>query len=196
MRYRIIMLVVITLLSSCMSSTDTENLIAAPGVTHPATQTYTASTAGLTYTVTVPATWMLVDENAAGLRFQAVTAAETPTIRWEDQSYIGGITIRSRCAPEQTTDLMYTCILPNHSTVRSFNAVSTPAGVGRVYTLEHSYPVGDQRRWWAQHAFIPIDRYMFDVWVQVEPQTTGPPVTILEEMLRNFRVTLSDTSTG
>ncbi|WP_152541257.1 hypothetical protein [Kallotenue papyrolyticum] len=145
----------------------------------------------MTYTLTVPVTWMLVREDAAGLRFQEAMASATAIDPNDDQAYIGGVTILSQCPNESTADNMYACVLPNHSTVRAVEAVTSAAGKGRVYMLEHSYPVGDQRRWWAQHALIPVDRYIFDVWIQVRPETADLPVNVLTEMLNTFQFTES-----
>lgn len=188
MKYRAVLLLVVGL-TSCHLGGTTERPDTTASTTTTVTQTYTASIDGLTYTLTVPVTWMLVRQDAAGLRFQEAMASATTTDPSDDQAYIGGVTILSRCLNESTADNMYACVLPNHSTVRAVAAVTSPAGEGRVYMLEHSYPVGDQRRWWAQHAFIPVDRYIFDVWIQVRPETDDLPVSVLTELLKTFQIT-------
>ncbi len=196
MKYKAI-IVLALLLTSCSMSTPNANIPLTPTSAAPnAMQTFTGSTVGLTYTVAVPAVWDLVREDAGGLRFQQGEVAVAPADRSDDQAYIGGVTILSRCTNESTVDSMYACVLPNHSTVYSVDSLTTSVGEGRVYMLEHSYPVGDQRRWWAQHALIPVQQYILDVWVQVEAETDELPATVLLEMLDTLQVTKSNTTSG
>lgn len=159
-----------------------------------ATQRYTAGAAALAYTLAVPMTWTLVRQDDGGIRFQEGTPAPASDDSGDDQAYVGGVTILTRCADDADAETMYACVLPNHSTVQSVAAVTTPMGAGRVYLLEHTFPVGDQRHWWAQHALIPVDQYIFDIWMQTEDAAPELPTMPLAEMLATFRVTASGTT--
>jgi alpha-tubulin suppressor-like RCC1 family protein len=193
MRWGVALLFVIGLTGCYVSGTSGERPGTTTSATPTVTQTYTVNTDtdSLTYTLTVPATWMLVRGDGAELRFQEAMAPATPLDPSDDQAYIGGVNILDQCSNASTVDQMYACVLPNHSTDLAMKAVTSPAGEGRVYMLEHSYPVGDQRRWWAQHALIPVDRYIFDIWIQVGPETADLPVDALTEMVNTFQVTVS-----
>jgi len=193
MRWGVALLFVIGLTGCYVSGTSGERPGTTTSATRTVTQTYTVNTDtdSLTYTLTVPATWMLVRGDGAELRFQEAMAPATPLDPSDDQAYIGGVNILDQCSNASTVDQMYACVLPNHSTDLAMKAVTSPAGEGRVYMLEHSYPVGDQRRWWAQHALIPVDRYIFDIWIQVGPETADLPVDALTEMVNTFQVTVS-----
>lgn len=135
------------------------------------TETYASAEGG--YALPVPAGWKVKPQGGGQLILHAAGADA------------GGLDILGR---KPGPDPEY---LPNHSRELDRRVISTPAGPGRVFTLERSLPAasGDPRVWREQHAFIPAGDRVYDLWVKVGPQESGEPVPPLGAMLAGFRLT-------
>lgn len=138
----------------------------------PAGRTYTSAEGG--YSLPVPAGWKVKPQGGGLIIFQDQRGVDA-----------GGLDILSR-KPGPDPEW-----LPNHSRELDRRGISTPAGPGRVLTLERSLPAasGDPRVWREQHAFIPVGDRVYDLWVMIGHQDSGDPVPPLRVMLAGFVLT-------
>lgn len=135
-------------------------------------RTYTSAEGG--YSLPVPAGWEVKPQGGGHIVFRDATGEDA-----------GGLDILAR---KPGPDPEY---LPNHCSELDRYAISTPAGPGRVFTLECDLPAagGDPRVWREQHAFIPTGDRVYDLWVKMGPQDSGDPVPPLRVMLPGLVLT-------
>jgi hypothetical protein len=207
-----LMAIIVLLLAACGQNTTGQSASAAgPGtlnttassaqltptdsspVTDTSWSTYTDTVGG--YTLAAPADWHIQPLDGGMIVFQNPNGA---TIHLDEkltgrpENTIGGVDILSRESTKQPDSVSdYSAVLPNHSRELNNQPISTPAGTGRLFTLERSYPAasGNTQVWREQHAYIPADKRFYDIWLVVGPQDNDTPVPQFAQILKEFRLT-------
>ena len=79
---------------------------------------------------------------------------------------------------------------PNHTSIVSWQPITTALGPGRVYTLDYDRSTTtwslSNPTWRGQFAYIPQDDFSYEIWVHAEGTVEGTIDPTLAELLATF----------
>ena len=146
--------------------------------------TYRSDAGG--YILPVPRNWPITDtsQGHGWIEFQdpnAQAGGDTPTVR-------GGLSMPGRYATTPGGDDLSNGLPDTHKEILFEQAITTPAGTGKVFTLKRDTPPSQNAIWFEQYAVIPADEQWYVIWVKIPASSVGGLVPELAQMLEGFRL--------
>lgn len=145
--------------------------------------TYRSEAGG--YMLQVPSNWLIdeVPQTHGWIEFadpSGHAGGDTPTVR-------GGISLPGRYATHTGGQDLTNGLPDNHKEIVAEQALSTPAGAGKIFTLKRDTPPRQNAIWYEQYAVIPGSQIWYVVWLKIPAAAAGTPVPELTTMMEGFQ---------
>lgn len=147
--------------------------------------TYRSESGG--YILPIPQNWPVIDtsQGRGWIEFQdpnSQAGGDNPTVR-------GGLSMPGRYADTAGGDDLSNGLPDNHKDILFEQAITTPAGVGKLFTLKRDTPPKQNGIWFEQYAVIPAGEKWYVIWLKIPASSADShPVPELAHMLEDFQL--------
>ncbi|MBS1965244.1 MAG: hypothetical protein JST60_05415 [Chloroflexi bacterium SZAS-1] len=146
--------------------------------------TYRSEAGG--YMLPVPSNWTIdeLSQTQGWIEFadpSGRAGGDTPTVH-------GGISLPGRYAAEAGGQALTNGLPDNHREIVAEQALSTPAGAGKIFTLKRDTPPRQNAIWYEQYAVIPGNQIWYVVWLKIPAAAAGTTAPELTTMMASFQL--------
>ena len=139
------------------------------------------------YSISIPASWTVITSDVGVAYFltqEGLKLRSSGLTDWETS--IAGIQIVGR-NEQLDENAQYESILPNHCTVIGWNVIEVDRIAARKYSLDCDNVVsaGTHKE---EHIYIPRGNRFTELWLKIEPTTSGTPAPSVDRLVSEFRL--------